>query len=128
MTIKELCRKAHEIAIKKGFWASEKGIDGDTNLMSFDNPFKDPIKLAYRNNGELIALMHSELSEALEALRHGNPKSDHVPKISSLDEEMADLAIRLGDFCASRNIDLEKAIKIKMKYNETREFKHGKQF
>ena len=32
-----------------------------------------------RNDGEMIALMHSELSEALAALRHGNPPDDKVP-------------------------------------------------
>ena len=128
MTISELCKKAHKIAVQKGFWVSEKGIDGDTNLMSFNDSLKDPCELAYRNNGELIALMHSELSEALEALRHDNPPSNHVPEISLLEEEMADLAIRLGDFCEARNIDLEKAIQLKMKFNETREYKHGKKF
>ena len=40
-----------------------------------------------RNDGELIALMHSELSEALEGLRHKNPKSDKIPEFSSVEEE-----------------------------------------
>ena len=52
---------------------------------------------AERNNGEMIALMHSELSEALEAERHGNPPSDHIPKFSGMEEEFADVIIRIMD-------------------------------
>lgn len=96
--IADYVQKAHETAFKHGFWE----IDRD------------------RNDGELIALMHSELSEALEAMR--NRDYDHVG------EELADCVIRIFDYCGARNINLEKELKKKMKINEKRSFKHNKAF
>ena len=47
--------------------------------------------------------MHSELSEALEALRQGNPRSEHIPEFSGVEEEMPDLIIRVLDAAAARS-------------------------
>lgn len=102
-SINSLCKECHDTSISKGWW--EEGVD--------------------RNDGELIALMHSELSEALEALRHGNPKDDHLPEIDQIDAEMADTLIRIFDFCGARNINLGRALVLKMAYNKTRPHKHG---
>ena len=101
MDIKTLCKLSHQGAINKGFW------DND------------------RNNGELIALIHSELSEALEGLRHNNPPSDHIPTYSATEEELADAMIRIADMAEARGYRLEEAIKAKLEYNKTRSYMHG---
>lgn len=67
-----------------------------------------------------IALLHSELSEALEAHR----KDDW----NGVKEELADVAIRLGDLCGQFNVDLEQEVQVKMAYNETRKYRHGKEY
>lgn len=78
-----------------------------------------------RNEGELIALMHSELSEALEALRHGNPASDHIPEFSGIEEEFADVIIRIMDHARKKGYRVAEALVHKVEFNHTRAFMHG---
>lgn len=76
------------------------------------------------NDGEKIALIHSELSEALEALRE-DKQSDKIPKFLGVEEELADAIIRIMDLAHARSWDVAGAIVAKHEYNSTRAYKHG---
>lgn len=81
-----------------------------------------------RNKPEMISLMHAELSECLEYLRNGNKISDHIPDFSGVEEELADVLIRVFDFAGGFHLRLGEALIAKMKFNEGRPTKHGKEF
>ena len=68
-----------------------------------------------------IALIHSEASEALEAHRNAQPVAD-------IEEEMADIVIRVMDTCAYHGFDIGGAIVAKMAKNKGRSKKHGKRY
>jgi NTP pyrophosphatase (non-canonical NTP hydrolase) len=72
-----------------------------------------------RNDGELIALMHSELSEALEGVRKSQ-MDDHLPHRPMVEVEMADTIIRIMDYCGGRGLDLGGALVEKLEYNANR--------
>jgi NTP pyrophosphatase (non-canonical NTP hydrolase) len=89
-----------------------------------------------RTFGDEVALMHAEVSEALEAYRQwgykdttGPPISvggeERLPKPEGVGSECADLLIRLLDTCARHDIDLEWEYERKMAYNRTRTYRHG---
>lgn len=80
-----------------------------------------------RSVGEAIALMHSELSEALEEWRDGKMQvsQDATGKPEGFPVELADCIIRICDTAEELGIDLEKAISMKMEYNKTRPWRHG---
>lgn len=80
------------------------------------------------NIGEKIALIHSELSEALEAIRKNNPIDDKCPEFTSFSVELADAVIRIMDLSYHYGYDISNAIVAKIRYNTTRPPMHGKTF
>ena len=78
------------------------------------------------NDLERFALMHSEISEACEGVRHGNPASEHIPNFSAVEEEMADTIIRILDYSVYRGLHIGEAILAKHEFNKTRPHRHGK--
>lgn len=72
-----------------------------------------------RNFGEVIALMHSELSEALEADRK-DLRDDKLPHRPGVEVELADCCIRIFDTAAALGLDLAGAIIEKNRFNRQR--------
>lgn len=72
-----------------------------------------------RNFGEVVALMHSELSEALEADRKGL-MDDKLPNRDGREVEFADCIIRILDTAAAMGLDVAGAIIEKNRYNKER--------
>ena len=126
-------RLVHLTAINKGWWDNSEEYktaisiikEHVTNKEDRNQALDALAHLDKRNDGEMLCLMHTELSEALDALRHGNPADDKVPEYDSLTVELADVLIRVMDFAEFYNLPLAEAVVAKMEMNRGREYKHG---
>lgn len=129
MGLNELAKEIHKNAVAHGWWETERSFP------------------------EIIALCHSELSEALEEYRNGNNElyfkgQDNSQNfyILSLSQyvyyasqgiikeelspegiaiELADCIIRILDYCSHVGIDIDSIIKLKTEYNKKRPYRHG---
>lgn len=83
-----------------------------------------------RNPAEQLMLIVTELAEACEAFRVGNPPCERpgMEQYSHAAEELADVVIRCLQMAGEHNIPLADVVMAKMAFNETRPVKHGKQF
>ena len=72
-----------------------------------------------RNVGEQLALVHAEISEALEGHRK-KLMDDHLPHRRMVEVELADAVIRIADLAGYLDLDLGGAIIEKLEYNRTR--------
>ena len=105
--LNSLAREAHKIAVDHGWW---------------DIP---------PSFGEVVALCHSELSEALQSYRNNEPsvfhdvKDDGSTALEGYAVEMVDTLIRILDFCGAIGLDVDSIMAQKMEYNRSRPYRHG---
>jgi hypothetical protein len=102
MTIDDLVAESYRTAKEHGWW------DGQRPVL------------------ECLVLVHSEISEAVEAYRDSRMNMEVVNgKPEGLVVELADAVIRIADLCGAYNLDLSGAVSAKLVYNKTRPFRHG---
>lgn len=126
MNLIDYAREINRNAKEKGFWDEE------------------------RNTGEMLMLIVSEISEAMEADRKDEfckPEACEIMSVfdfnterkqwvnafelhikDSFEDELADAMIRIMDLAYAKGIDIEKHILLKMNYNSQRPHKHGKKY
>lgn len=130
LTLNQLVHFAHKTATEHGFWDDvEPGKANDKDIV------------------ERLALVGCEVAEAVESLRTdptcrtedenggvvqllaaGQLPDKTSGKPEGLAFELADVCIRVFDLCGELNIDLDGAVALKMRHNETRPVRHGKRF
>ena len=133
MNLNEWAREIHANAVEHGWWENERPLP------------------------EVLMLIVSELSEALEEARAGRPMvwhscafdgkpccednieckqwvngeccvGDYDEKPEGIAVEVIDALIRILDWCGKEGLDVEALVREKHEYNKTRPYKHGKQF
>lgn len=126
----------HKMAVEKGWW--DTPISTLIDELKIYNDLEDEFVMADVQVDEVelletltvtkkassIALMHSELSECLEAIRKDLP-SDHLTGRSMEEEELADVIIRIMDYCGRYNIDIGEVMIEKIAFNAGRSRRHG---
>lgn len=118
-----LSKLNHQRMVEKGFWDDRKAIVEACKGVS-----PELAEAAQRAvDCQQIALMHSELSEAVEGMRH-NSMDDKIPEFTSIEAEIADVFIRGFDYAGGRGLRIAEAIIAKMNMNTGRTHKHGKAF
>lgn len=163
VTLRSLMIIANETAQNKGFWEYYDDIDKLPYQYTNDEGINKNIDEHQKWQKEQhlctkIALVITELSEAIEARRKGKFTSisssykqilseESTNTITDIDahnkliqetfekdvkdtyeDELADAAIRLFDLAEKTNVDLVWHIQQKMAYNETRSKMHGKKY
>lgn len=104
MRLNEFAADVHQVAVDHGWWDKEPSFP------------------------EVIALCHSELSEALEEYRKGREAKEIYSKNGSpqgIAYELADVILRILDYCGHEGIDIEKCLEEKNNFNRNRPYKHG---
>jgi len=106
IAIDALQEKVYQANVASGWW---------TNLQTGElKPKGDVTEILAK-----LALVHSEVSEALEGVRK-NLMDDKLPHRPMIEVELADAVIRILDLCGHEGYDLAGAIQEKLAYNAIR--------
>jgi hypothetical protein len=98
---KKMAERVHHLAASQGLWPKDRHV-------------AIPISLA-----------HSELSEALECFRMGNPPDKNISEMNGAEVQLSDVLGILMDMEVGYGLDISGALAKKMEFNKTRGYMHG---
>ena len=104
IVIHGLVQEAHQTAREHGWWKRN------------------------RNIAETLFKITMEVAEAGQALENGIPPDKHLSDYDAFTVELADIVIRVFDLAGANDLKLGQAIVDKMEFNQTRPYRHGKEF
>lgn len=103
MTLHDIGKEVHDTSTEKGFLRHAP--------TTIDDEHDARMVLSY------LALIHTEVSEAVEEAREGD--------VSKMGEELADVILRVTQLCYTMEIPLDSLVHDKLIFNKTRPYKHG---
>ena len=117
MTLNEMGQECHQIAVEHGFWPESRSWPYDKEQYTFNG--------ADLMVGVKLALIHSEVSEALEEYR---VKRDEQENIRNLGCELVDAIVRIVELCHYLGFDMDNAYAGIVGNNRNRPYRHSKRF
>lgn len=141
MNINETVKECYAISSSKGWWEHAPEGEDYTNMVAAklmlmtselaealeELRTQDDISEMYFTSktatGSLCKGSYNDILQAIQAVYGEN--SGLLPKPEGFPSELADVVIRVFDLCGHLDIDLEDAIRTKIKYNKSRTYKHG---
>ncbi len=141
MNLTEFSQKVHEDNVRKGFYDEHKDLMKLLILKSSPAQTKSYLQAFI---DQRLALIGSETGEAVECNRK-NLRANLKGVVSNfegedfkqafkvhvkdtLEDEIADIIIRCLDLAGFLEIDIQKHVDLKLKYNKLRAHKHGKAY
>jgi NTP pyrophosphatase (non-canonical NTP hydrolase) len=129
MEIKQISEEIYDNNIAKGFY--EKPVEVGTRLMLITSELAEALESDRK--GKWLGASDSNVGAAIKnTLSNENIEWDEklfeTRVKDTVEDEIADAAIRLFDFAEHYGIDLEWHIAQKMRYNKLRPYKHGKKY
>lgn len=135
--LNEIAKDFHKTAVKKGFWDEPREIG--TLLMLIVSELSEALEADRKNKHADLSKMQSDIKRLAEIFKNSYARDlinadepfkqafkDNIK--DTFEDEIADTFIRLFDLVGHLGIDIDKHIELKMKYNKTREYKHGKNY
>lgn len=133
--LNELSSKIYNANKEKGFYDEPREIG--TLLMLVVSELAEALEADRKNSSNKLKVFLEDLKYAKLSIEDFSLQNDNCNWIKnrfettikdSFEDEIADAMIRLLDLCDHLNIDIEKHIDLKLRYNETRPYKHNKRY
>ena len=126
MYLNDLAKKIHSNSVKHGFYKDNPHIA--TQLMLVVSELSEALEADQKGKHSVSPEFYDKMFYIKGYLaEHFNQDFENKTK-DSFEDEIADAIIRLLDIAAWKNINIEKHIKLKMRYNATRPYLHGKKY
>lgn len=130
LTITDLVKQSHSTALDKGWHQpSQRVLAAILADKATEHSERNALYATAKADrfGALMALIATEVSEAVEAYRERGLEAwkTATGKPEGVASELADVLVRIGDVAGLYGIDLEAAVAEKLAYNKTRPARHG---
>lgn len=133
--LNKLSKEIYEGNKLRGFDVAKENIG--QSLMLIVSELSEALEADRKDNRKMLSVFKRDLEYAKLSISDFETQNENCDWIKNrfettikdtFEDEIADVFIRLFDFCGALGIDIQTHIDLKLRYNSTRNFKHGKRY